>query len=115
MRSVHACSYNAICSHNAIYFFTTNMGKKKFLCGNHKKIYLENMERKEILNMGNWGEGYKEGYRNAIMKICTEYPDITIKKFMKNIGKDIDGVPSQYAVANKCCGGVDAHDVSCQR
>ncbi len=68
--------------------------------------------------MSNWGNGYKEGYRDAVKKVFAEYqefPDNTAKEFMDSINKDNDGSPSQYAVANKCCGGVDAHDVNCRR
>lgn len=41
MRSVHAFVHP--CSHNAKYVFTNKMGKKKYLCGKHKKMYPENL------------------------------------------------------------------------
>lgn len=69
--------------------------------------------------MANWGDGYKQGYHAAAIKIMrvagvSEVErTYQLKKFMDGINKDFKGNPSKYAVANKCCGGVDAHDVGC--
>ncbi len=74
--------------------------------------------------MSNWGDGYKRGYRDALKKLLLTTTDnfygfqvefdVIMKKLMEEIGKTKDGAPSMYAVANKCCGGVDAHDVGCR-
>ena len=62
--------------------------------------------------MSNWGDGYKEGYRDAARKLLA---DSEMDDFMKTINREEDGSPSAYAIKNSCCGGVDAHDVGCRR
>ena len=72
--------------------------------------------------MSNWGDGYKQGYRDAGKKftrhlksfVGLEAYEKVFQAFMDDINKSSDGSPSQYAVANKCCGGVDAHNVGCR-
>jgi len=71
--------------------------------------------------MSNWGDGYKTGYRaalNTVNKWIQEQSggcqNINIDAFMEEIYKDSTGGPSMFAVANKCCGGVDAHSVGCR-
>lgn len=85
--------------------------------------------------MGSWGEGYKEGHKDTLAKVILALAQV--KKLPKassvigleivaavyqafenvhlsDLSKDKDGDPSQYAVANKCCGGVDAHTPGCR-
>lgn len=62
--------------------------------------------------MASWGDGYKQGYRDAAAKLLA---DREMDKFMEEIERDELGAPSKYAVAHTCCGGVDAHDVKCSR
>jgi len=71
--------------------------------------------------MSHWGKGYKTGHRAALIKVkawlenVSNYQStINVDTFMDEITKDFKGGPSMYAVANHCCGGVDAHDVGCQ-
>ncbi len=60
----------------------------------------------------NWGRGYKEGYHAAIVRLMGyEKAQVYLKTIDMN--KMPDGSLSTYAVANKCCGGVDAHNTSC--
>lgn len=62
--------------------------------------------------MSNWGDTYKEGYRDAARKLLETLKEVD--DFMEKISKEEDGSPSKYAVANKCCGGVDAHSAGCR-
>ncbi|MCP4597039.1 hypothetical protein [Neptuniibacter sp.] len=72
--------------------------------------------------MSTWGEGYKSGFQAGARKALRLYRadkskgdrEKSIKLVVAQIGKSEDGGPSFYAVANKCCGGVDAHDVGCK-
>ena len=61
--------------------------------------------------MSNWGDGYKEGYRDAARKLLAGNK---LYNFLRQINKEKDGSPSKHAVANKCCGGVDAHAAGCR-
>ena len=78
--------------------------------------------------MSNWGDGYRQGHKDALKK-AEALINIAFEAFEKSFdfamekinekdihdpNKDIKGGPSQYAVANKCCGGIDAHDVGCR-
>ena len=71
--------------------------------------------------MSNWGEGYKQGFRSgalrALQLYCADKSKQEVAKsvrfLMTQIDREKDGSPSMYAVANHCCGGVDAHDVGC--
>jgi len=68
--------------------------------------------------MVDWGKAYKSGFFAAVNRLmnppwsneeCSEWAE-------KNIGVAKDGKgPSYYAVANHCCGGVDAHGPGCDR
>lgn len=63
--------------------------------------------------MSNWGDGYRQGYYAAAKKLLASQKEID--EFMKDISKGKkDGAPSLYAVANKCCGGIDAHSAGCR-
>lgn len=73
--------------------------------------------------MANWGDGYQQGYNDATKKhlglidIIEKAQHDVLERFKDNIqamNRDLKGNPSQYAVAHKCCGGVDAHDVGCR-
>ena len=72
---------------------------------------LKMIKKKKEKKMANWGEGYKQGYLDAAKKILAESE---IEKFMEEIGRGEDGGPSLYAMANKCCGAIDAHSPNCR-
>ena len=74
--------------------------------------------------MSNWGEGYRSGYRAMANKFLFNLTELgvdrnqiseLVDKIMLTIYEDTNGQPSFYAVANKCCGGVDAHSPGCIR
>ena len=64
----------------------------------------------------NWGSGYKSGYLAAIKKSNPTWSNEKCLKWLdENIYKNsLGNGPSFFAVANKCCGGVDAHDENCR-
>ena len=72
--------------------------------------------------MSIWGDGYRRGYYDALNKIKRmsgkKFDDLqAIVDFVwleENLSKDLEAGPSMYAVANHCCGGVDAHNVNCR-
>lgn len=60
-----------------------------------------------------WGDAYKEGFKKGVAVFITEDFD-KFDEVMERLYKNKDGSPTQYAVAFKCCGGVDAHCVGCR-
>ncbi len=70
--------------------------------------------------MANWGKGYEQGYNdclakvNAVLDRVRDRQEDKLFMVMQDIGKNDEGGPSMYAVANRCCGGVDAHSAGCR-
>ena len=71
--------------------------------------------------MANWGDGYEQGYYDCLLKVneilkqrLALMEKVKIEMKVKGIAKDAEGGPSMYAIANKCCGGVDAHSPNCR-
>ena len=69
--------------------------------------------------MSNWGEAYESGFRAAARRLLplSLLPlDEAVDKFVeKALYNEDDGSPTLFAVANHCCGGIDAHHPSCPK
>jgi hypothetical protein len=63
-----------------------------------------------------WAKGYREGYYAAVRRLCPELTGEELTEFVEeNLYQDSKGEPTYFAVANHCCGGVDAHTGHCRR
>jgi hypothetical protein len=63
-----------------------------------------------------WGRGYREGYYAAVRLLRPDLTGEALTAFAEeHLYKDDKGEPTYFAVANHCCGGVDAHNGHCRR